>query len=154
MLGALREHTDAPQLNPQPKISDIDALCTRIRAAGPGVVYRTTGDVDTLDRGAQLAAYRIVQEALTNTLKHAGPDTEASVSVRVEDDRLHIRVQDTGRPTDDRRPAQPAEDGQGLVGMMERAALYGGSVVAGARPGGGWIVQAELDLSDRHEGAA
>jgi signal transduction histidine kinase len=156
MLGALREHTDAPQLSPQPTIADIDVLCTRIRAAGPQVVYRTTGDVDALDRGVQLAVYRIVQEALTNTLKHAGPQTQARVSLSVEDNHLDIRVQDTGPPTDNGQPGQPIEDGHGLVGMRERAALYGGTVLAGPRPGGGWIVQTELDLNpppDLHEGA-
>jgi signal transduction histidine kinase len=69
MLGVLREHTDTPQLSPQPGVADIAALCTRIRAAGPQILYRTTGDVDALDRGVQLTVYRIVQEALTNSLK-------------------------------------------------------------------------------------
>jgi signal transduction histidine kinase len=145
MLGALREYADAPQLSPQPGVSDIDALCSRIRAAGPGVVYRTAGDVDTLDKGVQLAAYRIVQEALTNSLKHAGPDTAALVSLGVADQHLHIRVQDTGPPN--QQPEQLTEDGHGLIGMKERAALYGGTVSAGPRPGGGWIVQTELDLN-------
>jgi signal transduction histidine kinase len=156
MLGALREHTDTPQLSPQPTIADIDVLCTRIRAAGPQVVYRTTGDVDALDRGVQLAVYRIVQEALTNTLKHAGPQTQARVSLSVEDHHLGVCIQDTGPPTDHVQPGQPTEDGHGLVGMKERAALYGGTVLAGPRPGGGWIVQTELDLNpptDSHEGA-
>jgi signal transduction histidine kinase len=103
-----------------------------------------------------LAVYRIVQEALTNTLKHAGPQTQARVSLSVEDQHLNICVQDTGPPTDHGQPAQPTEDGHGLVGMRERAALYGGTVLAGPRPGGGWIVQTELDLnppSDPQEGA-
>jgi signal transduction histidine kinase len=154
MLGALREHKDAPQLSPQPGIADIDALCGRIRAAGPQVVYRTSGDVETLDQGVQLATYRIVQEALTNSLRHAGPATEAIVSLGVTDRRLRIRVQDSGPPTGHR--AVPAEDGQGLIGMTERAALYGGDVSAGPSPGGGWTVRTELDLTppaDRLEGA-
>ena len=154
MLGALREHTDAPELSPQPSIADIDALSTRIRAAGPGVVYRTTGDVDGLDRGVQLAAYRIVQEALTNTLKHAGPETAAQVSLSVEDHHLHISVQDTGPPTTNGQPGPLSEDGHGLIGMKERAALYGGTVSAGPRPGGGWIVQTELDLNPPSEGSS
>jgi signal transduction histidine kinase len=145
MLGALREHTDAPQLAPQPGIGDIDALCGRIRAAGPGVVYRTTGDVDSLDRGVQLAAYRIVQEALTNSLKHAGPSTATVVSLVVDGPCLQIQIQDTGPPAGSQ--PTPGEDGHGLIGMKERAALYGGAVTAGARPGGGWIVRTELDLT-------
>ena len=72
---AARDRTDAPQLSPQPGIADLDALLRRVRAAGPQVVYRTAGELDTLDRGVQLAVYRIVQEALTNTLKHAGAGT-------------------------------------------------------------------------------
>jgi signal transduction histidine kinase len=145
MLGALREQTDAPQLSPQPGVADIDSLCGRIRAAGPGVVYRTTGDVDALDRGVQLAAYRIVQEALTNSLKHAGPDTATHVSLTVVDQRLRVRIEDTGPPV--ALPSRAFEDGHGLIGMKERAALYGGTVSAGPRPGGGWTVHTELDLT-------
>ncbi|WP_328522552.1 sensor histidine kinase [Kribbella sp. NBC_00359] len=147
MLGALREHTDAPQLSPQPGIADIDALCGRIRAAGPQVVYRTAGNVDTLDRGVQLAAYRIVQEALTNSLKHAGAETEALVSLGIADHRLRIRVQDSGPSIGAGHSVEPAGDGHGLIGMTERAALYGGTVSAGPGPGGGWIVRTELDLT-------
>ncbi|QNE22669.1 sensor histidine kinase [Kribbella qitaiheensis] len=146
MLGALREHNDAPELSPQPNIADIDNLCRRTRAAGPSIVYRTTGDVDAMDRGIQLTAYRIVQEALTNTLKHAGPQTQAEVWVNVAESRLQIRVQDSGPPGG---PAEPsAGEGHGLVGMKERAAMYGGSVLAGPLPGGGggWTLEAELDL--------
>jgi signal transduction histidine kinase len=156
MLGALREHTDAPQLSPQPSIADIDALCTRIRAAGPQVVYRTTGDVDALDRGVQLAVYRIVQEALTNTLKHAGPETRIHVALSVEGSHLRICVHDTGPATNNGQPGQTTEEGHGLAGMKERAALYGGTIIAGPRPGGGWTVQATLDLNpppDPHRGA-
>ncbi|MDX6258424.1 MAG: hypothetical protein QOH84_112 [Kribbellaceae bacterium] len=145
MLGALREHTDTPQLSPQPGVADIDSLCGRIRAAGPGVVYRTTGDVDALDRGVQLAAYRIVQEALTNSLKHAGPDTAAHVSLAVIDRQLRVQIEDTGPSIP--LPGRPVEHGHGLIGMQERAALYGGTVSAGPRPGGGWTVQTELDLT-------
>jgi signal transduction histidine kinase len=154
MLGALREHTDTPQLAPQPGVGDIDALCDRIRAAGPGVVYRTTGDVDTLDRGVQLAAYRIVQEALTNSLKHAGPDTATVVSLAVVGRYLQIAVQDTGPPAERPSPVPPAEDGHGLIGMKERAALYRGSITAGHRPGGGWIVRTDLDLTPPNQSEA
>lgn len=145
-LGALREHTDAPQLSPQPGIADIDALCSRIRAAGPSITYRTAGDVDTLDRGVQLAAYRIVQEALTNSLKHAGPDTDALVSLNVACHTLDIRIQDTG-PRSFGPAEPPTEDGHGIIGMKERAALYCGTVTAGPRPGGGWTVQTGLELT-------
>ena len=146
MLGALREQRDAPQFSPQPSIADIDSLCRRTRAAGPAIIYRTTGDVDAMDRGIQLTAYRIVQEALTNTLKHAGPKTQAEVWLNIAEHQLQIRVQDSGPPTGRTRPERSIGEGHGLVGMKERAAMYGGSVLAGPLPGGGWTLQAELEL--------
>ncbi|MFG2363580.1 sensor histidine kinase [Streptomyces mirabilis] len=157
MLGVLREQTQtpaAPQLSPQPGIADIDALCVRIRAAGPQVVYRTGGELDTLDRGVQLTVYRIVQEALTNALKHAGHDTRVELAVGVKDTRLHIDVHDTGRGGGTVRPGPPQEEGHGLAGMRERAALYGGTVSAGPAPGGGWTVRATLDLTPLAETSA
>ncbi|MFI9102300.1 sensor histidine kinase [Streptomyces fildesensis] len=148
MLGVLRDRTDAPELSPQPGIADIDALCARIRAAGPKVRYRTIGDLDALDRGVQLTAYRIVQEALTNSLRHAGADTQVRLALTVDGTQLRISADDTGPPTGTGRPPAPAnQEGHGLAGMAERAALYGGSIVAGPRPGGGWTVQVTLDLT-------
>ncbi|WP_435876884.1 sensor histidine kinase [Streptomyces acidicola] len=150
VLGVLREVADTPSsgpmLSPQPRIVDIETLCAGVRAAGPEVAYRTGGDTDTLDHGVQLTAYRIVQEALTNTLKHAGTDTRVSLSIVVEDTRLEIRVQDTG-PTGPAKP--PGEEGHGLVGMRERAALYGGIVSSGPTADGGWSVEAALVLTPR-----
>ncbi|MDN3029059.1 sensor histidine kinase [Streptomyces sp. S.PB5] len=148
VLGVLREAADTtssgPLLTPQPGIVDIGLLCAGVRAAGPEVVYRTVGDMDTLDTGVQLTAYRIVQEALTNTLKHAGADTRVTLSLTVDETRLEIRVQDTGPPG---RTAKPHEEGHGLVGMRERAALHGGTVSAGPAPDGGWNVEVTLDLA-------
>ncbi|MFE0525635.1 sensor histidine kinase [Streptomyces sp. NPDC058954] len=148
VLGVLRETSDTspagPALSPQPGLADIDALCAGVRAAGLEVVYRTAGDVDALDSGVQLTVYRIVQEALTNTLKHAGPDTRVHLAVLVEDASLTIRVRDSGPAL---LPGPPGEEGHGLVGLRERAALYGGTVSAGPVPGGGWSVQATLDLT-------
>ncbi|MGW1030081.1 sensor histidine kinase [Streptomyces sp. NPDC002577] len=150
VLGVLREAADdqpgEPELSPQPGIADIDALCEGVRAAGLDVVYRTAGDVDALDSGVQLTVYRIVQEALTNTLKHAGAGTRVNLALVVEDTRLTIRVQDSG-PVG--HPGPPNEEGHGLVGMRERAALYGGSVSAGPAAGGGWTVEATLVLAPR-----
>ena len=147
VLGVLREAADGPsagpELSPQPGIADIDALCAKVRAAGLEVFYRTSGDVDALDSGVQLTAYRIVQEALTNTLKHADADTRVHLALIEADARLTIRVQDTGPAT----PPGPNEEGHGLVGMRERAALYGGTVSAGPAGGGGWSVEAVLDLT-------
>ncbi|MCM2417236.1 histidine kinase [Streptomyces sp. RKAG293] len=147
MLGVLRDRTDAPELSPQPGIADIDALCARIRAAGPKVRYRTIGELDALDRGVQLTAYRIVQEALTNSLRHAGAETEVRLALTVDGTQLRISADDTGPPTGNGRPAPANQEGHGLAGMAERAALYGGSIAAGPRPGGGWTVQVTLDLT-------
>ncbi|MET8168151.1 histidine kinase [Streptomyces sp. NPDC005329] len=148
VLGVLRSAADGPpgepELSPQPGIVDIGALCATVRAAGLEVVYRTSGNVDTLDSGVQLTVYRIVQEALTNTLKHANTDARVHLAILVEDSRLTIRVQDTGPAT---RSGPPNEEGHGLVGMRERAALYGGDVSAGPTAGGGWSVEAVLDLT-------
>ncbi|MFF4438411.1 sensor histidine kinase [Streptomyces sp. NPDC001621] len=150
VLGVLREAGDGPvggpELSPQPGIADIGALCATVRAAGLEVVYRTSGDVEALDGGVQLTVYRIVQEALTNTMKHAADDARVHLAVAVTDTRLSIRVQDTGPAA---QPGPPNEEGHGLVGMRERAALYGGTVSAGPTGGGGWSVEAVLDLTPR-----
>ncbi|WP_196218248.1 sensor histidine kinase [Streptomyces blattellae] len=153
VLGVLREAADrndpssGPLLNPQPGVVDIDLLCAGVRAAGPEVVYRTAGDMDTLDQGVQLAAYRIVQEALTNALKHGGAHTRVSLSLVVDGTRLDIRIHDTGPPGPPRPAEARGEEGHGLVGMRERAALYGGKVNAGPVAEGGWSVEVTLDLT-------
>ncbi|MFF7640910.1 histidine kinase [Streptomyces canus] len=148
VLGVLREASDGaavpPELSPQPALMDIEALCEGVRSAGLDIVYRTAGDTDALDRGMQLTVYRIVQEALTNTLKHAGAGTRVELTVVVEDTRLVIRVRDNG-PAHRRGPWN--EEGHGLVGMRERAALYGGNISTGPATGGGWTVEATLDLT-------
>ncbi|MQY16945.1 sensor histidine kinase [Nocardia macrotermitis] len=151
MLGVLRErgpeHAEALELEPQPGIADLETLFSRVRAAGTEVVYHSGGVLDGLDRGVQLMAYRIVQEALTNTLKHVGPGSRADVTVTAEDSRLRISVRDSGRRDGSAAPASPG-DGQGLAGMRERAALYGGTVTAGPTSAGGWLVEAILVLTD------
>lgn len=148
--GNGRDAAQAVPLSPQPGIADLDALCERVRAAGPQVVYRTAGQPQTLDPGIQLAAYRIVQEALTNTLKHAASNTRAHLAVSAEDGELHIRIDDTGPAADHPQPAHrppTGQEGHGITGMRERAALYGGTVTARPRPGGGWRVDAVLHPS-------
>ncbi|MGW2938077.1 sensor histidine kinase [Streptomyces sp. NPDC001156] len=149
VLGVLREADGAPaepELSPQPGLTDLDALCEGVRAAGLEVVYRTVGDIDALDSGVQLTVYRIVQEALTNTLKHAGAGARVNLAIVVEDTRLTITVQDSGPSTPVGRPRPANEEGHGLVGMRERAALYGGHVSA-SPAGAGWTVRADLDLT-------
>ncbi|RRQ76847.1 two-component sensor histidine kinase [Streptomyces griseofuscus] len=150
VLGVLREASDGarqtPELSPQPGLADIGTLCDGVRTAGLEIVYRTVGEVDALDRGVQLTVYRIVQEALTNTLKHSGAGTRVNLSVVVEDERLVIRIRDNGPAGD---PGPWNEEGHGLVGMHERAALYGGTVSAGPAVDGGWAVEAVLDLTSQ-----
>ncbi|MEU8592018.1 histidine kinase [Streptomyces sp. NPDC048664] len=151
VLGVLREADGSaaePELSPQPGLTDVDALCESVRAAGLEVVYRTAGDVDALDSGVQLTIYRIVQEALTNTLKHAGAGARANLTIAVRDTRLTITVQDSGPPAPAGRPRTANEEGHGLVGMRERAALYGGHVSA-SPSGTGWTVRADLDLTSQ-----
>ena len=149
VLGVLRESPehDAPR-SPQPRISDLETLLDRVRAAGVPVTYRTAGPLDELGSGLQLTAFRVVQEALTNTLKHVGSGTTAEVTVALEDNGLRVRVTDTGAPS--RKPSTAArkDPGHGLVGIRQRAALYDGAATIGPRDHGqGWIVEVLLDPS-------
>jgi signal transduction histidine kinase len=150
VLGVLREASSGrqedPELRPQPGLTDIGALCEGVRAAGPDVVYRTAGDVEALDSGVQLTVYRIVQEALTNSLKHAGAGTRVDLEIAAEPSRLTLRVQDSGKGGGARDRDPVNEEGHGLVGMRERVALYRGSLTAGP-DGPGWTVEAVLDLT-------
>ncbi|WP_443062382.1 sensor histidine kinase [Streptomyces sp. NBC_00457] len=152
VLGVLREEQeDVRTLSPQPGVRDLDALLARVRSAGPTVTYRTVGDLDALGDGVQLTVYRIVQEALTNTLKHAGTGSAAEVSVTVDAGKMRIRIADTGVPPGARVPTTPEPrtggTGHGLVGIRQRAAMYGGDVTIGPRDTGhGWIVDIALDV--------
>jgi signal transduction histidine kinase len=150
VLGVLREDSsgpqDGPELHPQPGLGDIGALCEGVRAAGLDVVYRTAGAVEALDSGVQLTVYRIVQEALTNSLKHAGAGARVNLAIIAEPSRVTLRVQDSGADGDTRGREPVNEEGHGLVGMRERAALYRGSLRAGP-DGTGWTVEAVLDLT-------
>jgi signal transduction histidine kinase len=107
------------------------------------VELRVSGDPVALPAGIDLAAYRIVQEALTNTLKHAG-DARATVTVAYEPNELVLSIEDDGEGMRDGYELSEAGGGHGLVGMRERAALYGGIVQAGRRRGGGFAVHARL----------
>ncbi|MDR6974988.1 signal transduction histidine kinase [Streptomyces sp. 3330] len=152
VLGVLREDRgDERPLGPQPGVRDLDPLLDRVRAAGLAVTYRTVGDLDPLGEGVQLTVYRVVQEALTNTLKHAGTGSVADVTVIAESGAVRIRVADTGTPpgAPARPPSRAAADGpgHGLVGIRQRAAMYGGTVIAGPRETGhGWTVDVVLDV--------
>jgi signal transduction histidine kinase len=143
LLGVLRDDGPAGERAPQPGIGQLDALVEQVRAAGvPTTVSISGAAPQELSGGLQLAAYRIVQEALTNTLKHGGPGVEASVDLRWQGPRLRLEVVNTGPPAVS--VAAPPTEGGGLRGMRERAAVYDGTVAAGPLPEGGWRVVAEL----------
>ncbi|WP_367320540.1 sensor histidine kinase [Streptomyces sp. HUAS ZL42] len=152
VLGVLREERDGLRmLSPQPGVRDLDPLLARVRAAGLRVAYRTVGDLDSLGSGVQLTVYRVVQESLTNTLKHAGTGSSADVTVTANAGTVRIKVADTGVPpgAPARAPAASRADdpGHGLVGIRQRAAMYGGSVTVGPRDSGhGWMVDVVLDV--------
>ena len=152
LLGVLRTDPEAPPLAPAPVAAEIAQLVTQAREAGMRVSHTVVGSVRPLPGGLSLAAYRIVQEALTNVRKHAGPEAAAEVTLRCGQDELIVRVADNGCGTADlprygAGPAAPANPvGHGLAGMRERTAMYGGTVHAGPRPGGGFEVTARLPL--------
>ena len=130
-------------LVPQPGAGQIRALVDRVRAAGLDVELTVTGARD-LPPGVDLAAYRVVQEALTNVIKHAAAG-RALVSIEYRADDLLITVLDEGGYPQ-AGPASKGQGGRGLIGLRERIAIYGGELDAGPRPGGGWRVQARIPL--------
>ncbi|MFD4599835.1 sensor histidine kinase [Streptomyces sp. NPDC058464] len=143
LLAVIRDDGEKPDdtpLAPQPGLADLDALLERVRGAGRTVTLHTEGDLGDLTPGVQLAVYRIVQEALTNTLKYAAPETAVTVALISDADVVHLTVEDTGPSA-----ADPEHGGgRGLVGMRERAALYAGQITAGPNAQGGWTVRARL----------
>ena len=151
LLGVLRREDEfaGSMLAPQPGIGELGELLDQARTAGLPVTFAVEGVPRPLPGGAALTAYRIVQESLTNTRKHAGPVASASVVLRYSTDALVLAISDDGRGA-----AAPDGAGHGLTGMRERVAVYGGSVVAGPRPGGGFEVVATLPLTPVQAGAA
>jgi signal transduction histidine kinase len=144
LLGVLREDPDSPgELAPAPGLSGLDELAARVSNAGVAVRVTCDGERNGIPPGVDLAAYRIVQEALTNVMKHAGP-ASVDVRVRYEPDAVHLEVADDGRGAAAAAPLAGSGGGHGLIGMRERAALYGGTLAAGARPGGGFRVVTTL----------
>ncbi len=124
---------------PQPGLARVDELVANVRAAGLPVSLEIEGERTSLPEGVDLSAYRILQEALTNTLKHAGA-TRANVRVRYRADSVELEVSDDGTG------GTRTNGGRGIVGMRERAALFGGELHAGSRPGGGFTVRARMPL--------
>jgi signal transduction histidine kinase len=150
LFGVLREPDEETGRAPQPGISELPALAGSLRAAGLEVSLAIDGYHPALPPAVNVSAYRIVQEALTNVLKHAGP-ARAEVTVDCTDGAVTIEVTDDGRGSP-AAPAVPGEagvgGGQGLVGMRERVALFGGDLRAGPRPGGGFTVCARLPTGE------
>ena len=153
LLGVLRTGPETAPLTPAPVAAEIEQLVTQAREAGMHVSHTVEGTVRPLPGGLSLAAYRIVQEALTNVRKHAGPEAAAEVTLRYGPDELVVRVADDGHGSAGlpRYSATPTQDpsGHGLAGMRERAAIYGGTVQAGPRRGTGFEVTARLPLPGR-----
>jgi signal transduction histidine kinase len=139
LLGVLRSAGEAAVMAPLPGLSELRELLDQARAAGLEVSYTLTGTPRELPEGAELAAYRVVQESLTNTRKHAGLAATAAVTLRYEPEELIIEVIDDGIA------ATAGEgSGHGLAGMRERVGMYGGTIHAGPLPGGGFGVTARI----------
>jgi signal transduction histidine kinase len=144
LLNVLRDPDEETALAPQPGTGELDTLAASVRAAGLPVNLVIDGNLTAIPEAVGVSVYRIVQEALTNVLKHAGP-ARAEVAIGCTEDAITVEVTDngTGQPGD-RSPG----GGHGLAGMRERAAVFGGGLSAGPRPGGGFAVRARLPLGD------
>src|SRR6185369_863013 len=140
LVGMLRGGEETLPLAPQPSLRELDTLVEQVRAAGLPVHVAIEGEPRDLPPGIDLSAFRIVQEALTNALTHAGP-ARARVVLRYLADELELEISDDG-PGDD----QGSGSGYGLVGMRERVTVYGGELEAGRRPGGGYALRVRLPL--------
>jgi len=140
LLHMLRAGDEEVALAPQPSLANLEPLVSQVRDAGLSVELRVEGRQRELPPGIDVSAYRIVQEALTNALKHAGP-ARARVSVRYQDDALELEIADTGLGS----PNGP-QGGHGLLGMRERVAVFGGELDSGPHEDGGFAVRARLPL--------
>ena len=143
LVGLLRDQGATPDFSPQPSMRTVDVLVGTVREAGLPVDLAVEGEPTELPPGVDLAAYRVIQEALTNALKYAGP-ARAWVTVRWKDGELELEIANDGR-------SEGGGDGggHGLVGLRERVSLVGGSIESGPRGGGGFVVKAHLPLGGR-----
>jgi signal transduction histidine kinase len=148
LLAVLRDTDTDPDARqaPQPSLASLDILLGQVRASGLQVDATVTGSRDPVPPGVDLSAYRIIQEALTNVLKHAGPQAHASVTLAFGDDDLAIAVADDGTGASASDNGTPSR-GNGLLGIRERVAVIGGSVEAGPGDGRGFVVRARLPYS-------
>ncbi|WP_217235014.1 sensor histidine kinase [Streptomyces sp. AC555_RSS877] len=154
LLGVLRtgEHQEGGEYVPQPDVEQIDELVEQCRGSGLPVDFKIEGTPRPLPSGVELTAYRIVQEALTNTRKHGGPNAGASVRLVYFDDGLGLLVEDDGKGAPHELYEEGGADGagHGLIGMRERVGMVGGTLDAGPRPGGGFRISALLPLKPAH----
>jgi signal transduction histidine kinase len=145
LLGVLRDRTDdAASRTPLPDLAGLDQLIDRVRATGLPVRYEVEGSSSAVSPGAQLTLHRVVQEALTNTMKHAGRGASAAVRVRYATGEVRVEVADDGAGASGGtlRPAA----GRGLTGMRERVEAFGGDVHSGPRTPRGWLVSARIHV--------
>ncbi len=149
LLGLLRESDDSGgEYVPQPGVDQLGELVEQVRGAGLPVDFAVEGPARPLSSGVELTAYRIVQEALTNTRKHGGPAASATVRLTYGDSELRMLIEDDGRGAAADGYEEGGADGlgQGLIGMRERIAMIGGTLETGPRPGGGFRIRAALPL--------
>ena len=151
LLGVLRADAGLGGLTPQPSLDDLGELVRGVREAGLPVTLRIDGEPCQLSQALGLSAFRIVQEALTNALRHAGP-AQAEVTIRYQAAAVELEIRDTGGGRD----GQPGPErvnghgpGHGLVGMRERVAMFGGEFTAAPAPGGGYLVRARMPFDTR-----
>ncbi len=143
VVGALRDPEESPQLAPSPSLSRVDRLVEQARGAGLPVELLVEGEPVALPPGVDLAAYRLIQEGLTNTLRHASA-SRAQVLVRYDGEHIEVEVSDDGRGAG---AASTENGGHGLVGIRERVSIYGGELEAGPRPEGGFRLRARLPVT-------
>jgi signal transduction histidine kinase len=141
LLSLLREAGEPEQHSPQPSLARLEELVGQVEAAGVPVQLTITGVRGEAPPGVELSAYRIVQEALTNVLRHAGPGARTAVELAYAGDHIDLAVIDTGKGSDS---VARGGGGHGLIGIRERVAVAGGTVTAGPEPEGGFAVRARL----------
>lgn len=142
LLGAMQRNGDAVEFAPQPGLDDLEALVDEVGRAGLAIQLHVDGEPTPLSRARGLSAYRIVQEGITNSLKHASA-SRVDVTLRYAPDELEIEVRDDGRGT-----SRSDGLGHGLVGIRERVKIFGGEMSAGAAPEGGFVLRARLPVGD------
>jgi len=143
LLGVLHEDHGAAELAPLSADSSVDQLIERVRSTGLAVRYETAGDSSVASSALRLCVYRVIQEALTNTMKHAGREARATVRVQYAPSEIRVLAEDDGQGT---AAMPPPPSGHGLEGMRERVMAFGGDVSSGPRSPHGWTVSARLPL--------